>query len=224
MSRAPALPRPFRERGWRESFRESGHELDLPFFSIRSHNAVFETPAATELHDLVAIDGETGPRSVFATTLEFRPSLSDLRVDPASVFGPARRHARKEFADSIRENGLIGIEHTDSRWIERDDGTRARAFRYDVETPLDRRVVFGDRTGEAPEPFVLEGRMWAAIWPTEGAYAMAGGIYPVETLAEAAERQAPVVPVVADLEVAVDTEAHRKELARLMQSIGTAGE
>lgn len=218
------MPPSFRERGWHESFRESGHELDLPFFSIRSHNAVYETSEAAALHDLVAIDGETGPRSVFATTLEFRPSLADLGVDPASVFGPARRHARKEFADSIRENGLIGIDHTDSRWLERDDGTRARAFRYEVETPLDRRVVFGDRAGEVSEPFVLEGRMWAAIWPTEGAYAMAGGIYPVETLAEAADRQAAGVPVVADREVEVDTETHRKELARLMQSIGTPGQ
>jgi len=219
MSRIPALPAPFLERGWRESFRESNHELDLPFFSIRSHNVIYESPDAGELGDILAVDAEAGLRSIFATDLEFRPSLADLGVDPASVFGPARRHARKEFADSVREDGLVGVEHTDSRWIERDDGTRARAFGYDVGTPLRRDVVFGDRSDEVPRPFVLRGRLWAAIWPTTDAYAMAGGIYPTEGIEEAAGR--PGVPVVSDVAVAVDAERHRKELARVMQSIGT---
>lgn len=221
MDRVPSLPEAFRERGWRTSFSDSAHELDLPFFSIVSHSVVFEGPDAGDLGELMAVDADVGPRSIFATALEFRPSLSDLGIDPASVFGPARRHARREFADSVRGDGLVGVTRTDARWIERDDGTRARAFRYEVGTPLDRRVVFGNRAGEADEPFTLRGRLWAAIWPTEGAYAMAGGIYPTETLEEAADRQAPGIPVVADHEFDVDPEAHRKELARAMQSIGT---
>lgn len=221
MVTVPVLPDEFLERGWQEAFSESKHELELPFFTITSHNVVYDAPNAEDRHSLVAIDVDTGPRSVFATALEFDPSLPSLGVKPSSVFGPAKRHARKEFARSVEEDGLLDVSRTDARWLERADGTRARAFRYEVSIPLKRRVVFGDRAREVRKPFVLQCRMWAAIWPTREAYSMAGGIYPVESIADAADRQAPGVPVITDLEVEVDPERHRKELARAMQTIGS---
>lgn len=215
------MPDEFLERGWRETFSESKHELELPFFTITSHNVVYDAPGAEDLHDLVAVDADIGPRSIFATTLEFDPSLPNLGVKPSSVFGPAKRHARKEFASSVREDGLLNVKRTDARWLNRDDGIRARAFRYEAGFPLKRRVVFGDEARDVRKPFVLKCRIWAAIWPTSETYSMAGGIYPVETLADAIDRQAPDVDVVTALEVGLDAESHRKELARAMQSIGT---
>lgn len=221
MVSVPVLPAEFLERGWEETFSESKHELELPFFTITSHNVVYDAPRAEMLHPLVAVDVDTGPRSIFATALEFDPSLPSLGVNPSSVFGPAKRHARKEFARSVEEDGLRNVRRTDARWLNREDDTRARAFRYEVAIPLKRRVVFGDGARKVGKPFLLECRMWAAIWPTREAYSMAGGIYPVESLADAATRQAPDVPVVTDLDFEVDPERHRKELARAMQTIGS---
>lgn len=215
MSSVPRLPAAFEERGWRTVSRGSRDELDLPFFSIRSHSAVYGHESVDHLTDLVAGGVDAGPRSLFTTALEFSPSLSDLGVDPASVFGPARQHARREFARSVREDGLVGVTRTDARWIDREDGSRARAFRYDVGFPLDPSAVLTDPRGV--ERLALQGILWAAIWPTEGAYAMAGGIYPTETIAEAVERGAPGATRATDADLAVDRAAHRKDVATLIQ-------
>lgn len=218
MSSVPRLPAAFEERGWRTVSRGSKDELDLPFFSIRSHSAVYGHESVVHLSELVAAGVDAGPRSLFTTALEFSPSLSDLGIDPASVLGPARQHARREFARSVREDGLVDVARTDARWIDREDGTRARAFRYDVGFPLNPAAVLADARGV--DRLTLRGILWAAIWPTEGAYAMAGGIYPTETVAEAVERQAPGAGLATDDDLAVDRAAHRKDVAELIQSAG----
>lgn len=218
MSSVPRLPAGFEDRGWHEVSRESKDELDLPFFSIRSHNAVYAHESVAHLADLVAVDIDAGPRSVFTTALEFSPSLSDLGVDPASVFGPARKHARREFARSVREDGLVDVTRTDARWLDREDGTRARAFRYSVGFPLAPAAVLTDPRGV--DTLTLAGILWAAIWPTEGAYAMAGGIYPSETVAEAVGRLGGGAEFAGDRDLEVDRRAHRTDVATLIRSAG----
>jgi hypothetical protein len=156
------------------------------------------------------------PRAVFTTALEFDPSFADLGVDPASgpVFSVARRRARTEFAESVQEDGIVSAERTDARWLDREDGTEARAFRYAVEFPLDAAALDG-----GPRQPTLRGVLWAAIWPTTAAYAMAGGIYPAETLSAALDRQGATVDR-ADVGVTVDRGAHRRALARAIQTAG----
>ncbi|PSQ15936.1 hypothetical protein BRD00_13065 [Halobacteriales archaeon QS_8_69_26] len=218
MSSAPGLPPAFADRGWKEVSRDSKDELDLPFFSIRSHNAVYRHESVAHLSELIAVGVDAGPRSVFTTALEFSPPLSDFGVDPASVFGVARRHARREFARSIREDGLSDVTRTDARWTDRDDGGRARAFRYEVGFPLVPSAVLSDPGGVGS--LTLRGVLWAGIWPTDDAYAMAGGIYPDETIADAVDRQAPGAGAGTDPYVELDRATHRREVAAVIQSAG----
>lgn len=203
------------DRGWEQVRSRSKDELDLPLFAIRSHSRLYEhAETAEQLGPISGADVGMPPRGVFTTALEFDPPLSRFGVDPASVFGVARRHARSAFARSVAEDGLVGVERTDRRWLDRDDGTRARAFRYEVGYPLAPDVF----EGSAPPSPTLRSVVWAAIWPTEAAYAMAGGIYSTETLAAAVDRQAPDATPAVDADLGIDPVAHRRELARAIQS------
>ena len=222
MSRAPTLSESFGDEGWRQVRTQTKEELTLPAFTVRSHSRLYEhVETAEALRAVSDADLDTPPRAVFTTALEFDPSFADIGVDPDAgpVFAVARRQARNQFARSVREDGLVSVERTDARWLDRDDDSRARAFRYDVAFPLSPEAVDGD-------PFrpTLRGVLWAAIWPTDRAYAMAGGIFPAESLDEALARQDATLTADADRPtVETDRAAHRRVLARAIQSAGTAG-
>lgn len=219
MDRAPTLPDSFTDGAWRQVRTQQKDELTLPVFSVRSHSRLYEhTPTAERLAAVSGADLDMPPRAAFTTALVFDPSFADLGVDPGAraVFAVARRRARSEFARSVQEDGLVDVDHTESRWLDRADGRAARAFRYDVTFPLDPTAL----DGGPPTP-TLRGVLWAAVWPTETAYAMAGGIYPAEPLATALDRQgATLVPGV-DVTVDVDRSEHRRVLARAIQEAGT---
>ncbi len=219
MTRAPELPESFTDDGWRQVRTQTKAELTLPVFSVRSHSRLYEhVETAERLGPVSGADLDMPPRAVFTTRLEFDPSFADLGVDPGSsaVFGVARRRARSEFARSVREDGLVSVDHTDSRWLDRDDGVRARAFRYDVAFPLDRRAL-----ADGPRRPTLRGVLWAAIWPTARAYDMAGGIYPAESLSAALRRQdAILAPEHEGLSVVEDRGSHRRALTRAIRGAG----
>jgi hypothetical protein len=208
---------------WRAHTSESKDELRLPVFAVRSHNRVYEhVPSAEEHRGLVAVELGTGLRSAFTTRLEFDPPLTDLGVSPetGAVFRVARERARREFARSVAEDGLRDVTHTDSRWIDRADGGRARAFRYDVEVPVHPSVAFTDDDTDGSTRPTVEAVLWGAIWPSGGAYAMAGGVYPVETLRETVDRRHPGRVVAPDVTVTVDQRRHRTALARVIRKAG----
>jgi hypothetical protein len=218
MSDAPRIPEDVLEDGWREIRTHSKDELTLPFFSISSHSRLYEhADSAEEMGAVTGVRFGMPPRAAFTAALEFDPPLPSFGVEPESVFGIARRRARKEFPKSLSEDGLVDVERTDARWLERTDGTRTRAFRYEVGFPLDPEAIFG---AAAPTAFDLGCVMWGGIWPTEEAYAMAGGVYPSETLPEAIDRQTPGSDPVRGLAVEVDPVAHRKALARVIRTAG----
>lgn len=229
---APRLPAALLDDGWREVDHESKDELSTPVFSVRSHNRIYEHAASADGHrGLVAVELGTGLRSAFTTGLEFDPPLSRFGVSPgaSSVFRIARERARREFPRSVSEDGLLDVTHTDSRWVERTDGTRARAFRYDARVPLHTAVALsGDSreashrrgTGRRGRDLTIRAVLWGAIWPTAGAYDMAGGIYPVETLSEAVDRAFPGREPDPEVVVDVDPEAHRKVVGRILQAAG----
>jgi hypothetical protein len=218
MSSAPRIPEAVREEGWREIRTHSKDELTLPFFSISSHSRLYEhVDSAAQLGAVSGVRFGMPPRAAFTAALEFDPPLPSFGVEPESVFGIARRRARTEFPKSLSEDGLVNVDRTDARWLERDDGTRARAFRYEVGFPLDPDAVFGD---DAPTAFDLRCVMWGGIWPTAEAYSMAGGVYPAEALSEAIDRQVPGTAPTRDLTVEVDPVTHRKALARVIQTAG----
>jgi len=218
MSDAPRFPDDVLAGRWREVHTQTKDELTLPFFSVRSHSRLYEhVDSAERMGGVSGVRFGMPPRAVFTAALEFDPPLPGFGVKPKAVFGIARRRARKEFPKSLSQDGLRNVTRSDERWLERDDGTRSRAFRYEIGFPLDPTGIFGDH---APARFDLRGVMWGNIWPTEEAYSMSGGVYPTETLAEAIDRQSPARSPVRDLVVDVDPVDHRKALARLMQTAG----
>jgi|GEM_PF-2557924 hypothetical protein len=188
--------------------------LELPFFSITAYNAIYEhVPSADAFHAVADPRIEISGRSVFTSALVFSTPLMEFGVSPASVFSIACDHAKTEFADSVREDGLVNVTQFADRDVAKTDATAgdvpARAFGYDVEYPLADAVVEEDVTGGQ---FTVRGELWAGIWPTESAYAMAGGMFPTEDVADAIERQAPAATLATDDALGVDADGDRERL------------
>lgn len=193
---------------WRHVRDHTETALSLPFFTITAYNTIYEHAPSS---DAFAAAGdpavEISGRSAFTSALEFSTPLGEFGVKPASVFGIACDYAKKEFADSVREDGLVNVTRFADREIERTASTHpARAFGYDVEYPLRDSVIAEDVTSGQ---FTVEGELWAGIWPTDTAYAMAGGMFPTESVADAIARQAPAATVDTDADFDVDADRDR---------------
>jgi hypothetical protein len=197
---------------WRHVRDHTETALSLPFFTITAYNTIYEHAPSS---DAFAAAGdpavEISGRSAFTSALEFSTPLGEFGVKPASVFGIACDYAKKEFADSVREDGLVNVTRFADREVTRtaagsapDDP--ARAFGYDVEYPLRNDVIAEDVTSGQ---FTIEGELWAGIWPTDTAYAMAGGMFPTESVADAIARQAPAATVDVDPDLDVDPDRDR---------------
>ncbi|WP_435333791.1 hypothetical protein [Haloarchaeobius sp. TZWWS8] len=222
------------EYGW--ELVETGVEraLTLPFFSIRAHNAIYEdTASAAAFEEIAAPAVEVGGRSFFATNLEFRPSLSTFGVDPASVFGVARSHAKREFEESLAEDGLTDLSLVESREFDRPGTETATVFGYEAAFPLSSEVVENpaefehlthvenpaQAADEQVDELALESELWMALWPTDGAYAMAGGMYPVEEVDEAVQRQAPAATLATEVRVDPNEERDRERVFEAMRQV-----
>jgi len=175
---------------WDRSLVQRETALELPFFTIEAVNAVFDHVGTAPLAACAAADIAVAPRAAFVSTLSFSRSLPDLGVDPASprVFRVGRSYARREFANSVREDGLTDVSRTDDTPLERATGPDGHAFRYEAAYPFDADALLAE---SASGRLLVATAVWAGIWPTENSYAMAGGIYPTETFRTAVERQAP---------------------------------
>ncbi len=175
---------------WHLSLTETETALELPFFTIEATNAVYSHERALPLVEFAAAGIDVAPRALFVSELTFSRSLPDLGVDPASprVFGFAKRYARREFAANVREDGLTDVARTDGRPLARVDGPDGHAFRYEAAYPFDADALLAEA---ASGRLLVATTVWAGIWPTDNSYAMAGGIYPTESLRAAVDRQAP---------------------------------
>ncbi|MCT9097672.1 hypothetical protein [Haloarchaeobius sp. HME9146] len=203
--------------GWELSQTETENALTLPFFSITAHNAIYEHSDSIVAYDDIADPRVTiGGRAFFTTDLQFKPPLSKFGVDPASVFGIATRHAKKEFKKSVEADGLTEVRKIDAREFDRPGGGPARAFGYEVKFPLHDDVIEQD---VVDGQFVLESELWAGLWPTEGAYAMAGGMYPLEEVDEAILRQASGARLATDARVHPSPERDREQVFEAMRLV-----
>lgn len=150
--------------------------FDAPFVTVKAHNAVYEDP---EFRDSVAqvVSDRIGQsmRSLFTTGLSLDPAIPGSET-PATVLNVAARYARREFQTSLSEDGLEDVTHTGSQDMRLRGRRTAKAFQYDAEYPLE---ITTDTASATPR---LSVRVWAAIWATDDAFAMAGGIYPLEDL------------------------------------------
>lgn len=175
---------------WQHRHDETETALELPFFTITAFNAVFEhAPSAPIYDDIGDPDVDVSGRSAFTSALQFSTPLGSFGVRPRSVFSIACEHAKTAFADSVREDGLVNVSRLADRELDRiADDAPVRAFGYRVQYPLRDTVV---EESVSAGQFTLAGELWAGIWPTDTAYAMAGGMFPTETVREAVSRQAP---------------------------------
>ncbi|WP_435359457.1 hypothetical protein [Haloarchaeobius sp. DFWS5] len=203
--------------GWTLAQTESEDALKLPFFSITAHNAIYEDTASVDAYDAIADPRVTiAGRAFFTTDLQFRPPLSKFGVDPASVFNIAVSHAKKEFRKSIEADGLTDVRQVDARDFDRPGHGPARIFGYEVDFPLHDDVIEQD---VVDGQFVLESELWACLWPTEGAYAMAGGMWPVEEVDEAIQRQASGARLATDARVDPTPERDKERVFEAMRRV-----
>ncbi|WP_323675755.1 hypothetical protein [Halorubellus sp. PRR65] len=207
------------EYDWRHVRDDTETALSLPLFTITAYNTIYEHAPSSDAFAAVGDpEVDVSGRSAFTSALEFSTPLMEFGFSPASVFGIACDHAKTEFADSVREDGLVNVTRFADRDIDRVDrrgdprGTGsdpARAFGYDVEYPLVDDVIAEDVTSGQ---FTVRGELWAIIWPTDRAYAMAGGMFPTENVADAIARQAPAATLATDTDLDVDVERDRERL------------
>ncbi|MEF8886861.1 MAG: hypothetical protein V5A30_03570 [Haloarculaceae archaeon] len=162
---------------------EAGVEtaFDGPYVTVEAHNAVYENPEFRSWVRPVMPDHiDQSPRALFTTGLSFsRPPPGGKTTD--RLLGIAARYARREFRSSLTEDGLEAVEDAGSRDLRLRGRRTAKAFGYDADYPL--------APGAVGEPgATLDVRVWAAIWATADSFAMAGGVYPLESLSDAVGR------------------------------------
>lgn len=208
---------------WELSLTQRETALELPFFSIEAVNAVYGHVATRPFVEYAAPDIGVAPRALFTSQLSFSRSLPDLGVDPASprVFGVGKRYARREFANSVREDGLTDVARTDGRPLERAAGPDGYAFHYEAAYPFDADAALVE---SASGRLLVATTVWAGIWPTENSYAMAGGIYPTETLATAVDRQAPGGTLAPETDLDPDPERDRERLFEVLSRVDPSAE
>ncbi len=153
------------------------------FVTVEALNAVYERPAFRErVQPLMPTSVDQSPRAVFTTGLSFsRPPPGDKTTD--RLLGIAAKYASREFESSLAEDGLRDVQRTGSQDLRLRGRRTAKAFQFDAGYPLNAGAI--DASGATP---ALAVRVWAAIWATEGSFAMGGGIYPLEDLATAVDR------------------------------------
>ncbi len=156
--------------------------FDARVVTVEAHNAVYERPTFRErVADLIPAEIDQSMRAVFTTGLTLDPPIPGNET-PETILSVAAPYARREFRKSLGEDGLRSVEHTGSQELRLRGRRTAKAFQYDAGFPLDPAPLDASREPQ------LAIRVWAAIWPTADAFAMAGGIYPLEDLTAVVER------------------------------------
>ncbi|WEL17514.1 Uncharacterized protein SVXHr_1345 [Halorhabdus sp. SVX81] len=135
-------------------------------------------------------------RLFYATRLTFSPSLPP-GIGPAMALPKVRSAAREEFAEQLRDKGLVDVEAGEDDRIEVASGTRAKRTRFEAALPVETAA------GEIEVP--MEG--WIAIWH-DGAMLLAGGLHPTD-----------LDDVLAGTEISFDPATSRDELRTLIRQV-----
>lgn len=176
----PAIDREPYERvdAWVETAFEG------PYVTVEAHNAVYENPEfRSRVRPVMPDHIDQSPRALFTTGLSVsRPPPGGKTTD--RLLGVAAKYARREFRSSLAEDGLEAVEDAGSRDLRLRGRQTAKAFGYDAAYPLAAPAAGADTGATA----TLDVRVWAAIWATADSFAMAGGIYPLESVSNAIAR------------------------------------
>lgn len=183
--------------GW--SLRDTRIEVRARVAGVvaRAHELRFEDDRLRE-----QIRSAGGPdhlwRLFYATRLTFSPSLPP-GIGPAMALPKVRSAAREEFAEQLRDEGLVDVEEGDDDRIEVATGTRAKRTHFEAALPVETVA------GEIEVP--MEG--WIAIWHDE-AILLAGGLHPTR-----------LTDVLAGTAVEFDPATSRDELETLLRHVET---
>lgn len=175
MPDAPRIETPpwERRREWTEV------AFDSRIVTVRAATALYEQESVFErIEPFVPAHIDESPRGIFTTGLAFDPP-PPVDKTPAALLDVAAKYAGREFQRSLTEDGLENVERTGTQELRLAGRRTATAFQFDAEYPLD---AGGGRRA------ALDVRVWAALWPTEESFEMAGGIYPLGDLRDALER------------------------------------
>ena len=181
--------------GW--SLRDTRIEVRARVAGVvaRAHELRFEDDRLRE-----QIRSAGGPdhlwRLFYATRLTFSPSLPP-GIGPAMALPKVRSAAREEFADQLRDEGLIDVKAREDDRIEVATGTRAKRTHFEAVLPVETEA------GEIEVP--MEG--WIAIWH-DGAMLLAGGLHPTR-----------LTDVLEETDLAFDPATSRDELQSLLQHV-----
>lgn len=148
-------------------------------------------------------------RFLFSMELSFRPPLAP-GVGPAALFSTVVAASRREFGDDLRERGFRDVERGRRERMRTESGTRARLTKYEATFPLGGELGDDDAAGGAnriPDEPVVRVEGWLSVWPADGTFHLAGGVYPTSGLDA-------VAPGVVD-----DPGRYRRELLSLLRSV-----
>ena len=179
----PAPPELDVPESWRLVSEETATPFDVRVVTISATTRIYEDTALRER--LAATNGtETTWRFVFASRLRIRPA----RSPSAALTRLVADRASTAFVDVLEDRGFSSIDPADTHRFAV-GGDDVDATRYRARVRLDDR----DLPVEA----------YFAAWPSDGAYLLGGGAYPLSLPAGES----------------VDREGSRAELFGMMRSI-----
>ncbi|QFU82595.1 hypothetical protein [Natronorubrum aibiense] len=192
---------------WRRVGTRTG-TTNVLLLSITAETTLYEPIEAAEERASIGIS-EIPIRSLFTVDLTFSPPLSNVGVPPSTVFSQAAPKAKRQFVETIEDEGLVIDGTRTTLEFEASNGEAGVWYVIDASYPVD-----PDRLGVDCESLTAE--IHVAVWPTETSYGMAGGTVPLESVADAADvDDAAELPTHAE----IDPERDRETIAELIRTI-----
>lgn len=187
---------------WRAAGTRTGKSSVL-LASITAETTVYEPVDPAD--GLATLDASAIPaRSLFTVDLSISPPLATLGVEPASVLSKAAPAAREQFTGTLEDAGLAVEATRDTLEFAASNDTAGVWSVLDVAYPVDLPDDGRDR---------IDAEAHVAVWPLESTFGMAGGVVPLEGLAD--EGAAAVGGAGLD----VDPERDRETIAELIRSV-----
>ena len=189
---------------WRVVGSRTG-ESSVVLASITAETTVYEPVDPAD--GLAALDANDVPvRSLFTVDLSISPSLATLGVDPESILSTAAPKAREQFTATLEDASITVEELRNSLEFEASNGTAGVWSVLDVGYPADLEAAVERIDAEAH----------VAVWPLESTFGMAGGVVPLEELADEGAAAA------GGAGLDVDPERDRETIAELIRTIDLA--
>lgn len=184
---ATDLPRAIRDDWRRVGDRTSERRIAL--VSVTAETTVYEHAPTADALATLRDGGQIPVRSLFTVETTFSPSLSAVGLSPAGAMETAAPKAKAQFVETLEDDGIaVGDERFDEP-VERPDGTVARLSVRGATYPIDPAVGAAAASDAAADEGTgdptdggrsIDAEAYVAVWPTADAYAMAGGLLPLE--------------------------------------------